>query len=66
MMNQHFDVSGMTCGHCEKAVRQAVRQIDPEAQISVDRSKGRVDVVSTQPRELIAKGIADEGYPVAP
>jgi copper chaperone len=66
MMNQHFDVSGMTCGHCEKAVTQAVRQIDPQAQVSIDRSQGRVDVVSSQPREVLAKAIADEGYRVAP
>ena len=65
-MNQHFNVSGMTCGHCEKAVTRAVKQIDPQAQVSIDRSQGRVDVVSTQPREAIARAIVEEGYAVAP
>ena len=30
-MNQNFQVQGMTCGHCERAVTQAVQRIDPAA-----------------------------------
>ena len=64
-MNQTFTVSGMTCGHCEKAVMRAVKQIDPNAEIKIDRSSGKVDVVSEQSRELLAKAIVEEGYEVA-
>jgi copper chaperone len=64
-MNQTFTVSGMTCGHCEKAVMRAVKQIDPNAEIKIDRSSGKVDVVSEQSREILAKAIVDEGYEVA-
>lgn len=60
-----FTVTGMTCGHCEKAVTQAVKQLDPQAQVQADRSQNRVDVTSTQPREAIAAAIAEEGYTVA-
>ena len=27
-MNQTFDVQGMTCSHCERAVTQAVKALD--------------------------------------
>lgn len=64
-MNQIFQVQGMTCGHCERAVTQAVRQLDPRAEVQIDRPAGRVDVRSDQPREAIARAIADEGYAVA-
>ncbi len=64
-MNQTFTVSGMTCGHCEKAVTKAVKQADPMAEVKIDRSIGKVEVQSDQKRELLAKAIADEGYPVA-
>jgi copper chaperone len=64
-MNQTFTVTGMTCGHCEKAVVQALRQVDPQAQVSIDRSQNRVQVESTQSREALAKAIAEEGYAVA-
>jgi copper chaperone len=64
-MNQTFTVTGMTCGHCEKAVVQAVQQLDPQAQVSIDRAQNRVQVESAQPREALAKAIAEEGYAVA-
>ena len=64
-MKQVFDVEGMRCNHCAKAVTQAVRQLDPQAQIQVDLPRKKVEVESTQPREAIARAIADEGYAVA-
>jgi copper chaperone len=60
-----FTVTGMTCGHCEKAVTRAVKQLDPQAEVKIDRPANRVEVLSNQPRELMAKAIAEEGYSVA-
>ena len=64
-MNQTFTVTGMTCGHCEKAVTRALLQADPLAQVQIDRSQNWVQVVSEQPRETLAQAIAEEGYAVA-
>ena len=64
-MNQTFTVTGMTCGHCERAVKNAVQQLDPQAQVSIDRAANRVDIDSAQAREALAKVIAEEGYGVA-
>ena len=64
-MNQTFHVTGMTCGHCEKAVTQAIRQVDPQASVKIDRSADSVEVDSEQPREALARAIAEEGYAVA-
>ena len=64
-MKQVFDVEGMSCNHCAKAVTQAVKQLDPQAQVQVDLAGKKVQVESTQAREAIAKAIADEGYAVA-
>ncbi|HXD43294.1 MAG TPA: heavy-metal-associated domain-containing protein [Ramlibacter sp.] len=64
-MNQSFDVQGMTCGHCEKAVTQAVQSVDPQAKVTIDRPAGKVQVQSNEPREAIARAIAEEGYQVA-
>ena len=63
-MNQTFDVKGMTCGHCERAVTQAVKAVDPAAEVKIDRSAGKVEVQTNQPREQIAQAIAEEGYAV--
>ena len=64
-MNQIFTVTGMTCGHCEKAVLRAVKQADPRAEVTIDRAANRVDVVSDQAREVLAQAIVEEGYEVA-
>lgn len=64
-MKQQFHVQGMTCGHCEMAVKRAVLQLDPAAQIQIDRAQGTVEVDSLQPREALAHAIADEGYRVS-
>ncbi len=64
-MNQNFTVTGMTCGHCEKAVVRAVKQVDPQADVKIDRTQNLVQVESAQPREALATAIAQEGYAVA-
>lgn len=64
-MHHIFTVTGMTCGHCEKAVTRALQDADPEAQVQIDRAQQRVEVDSTQPRDVLAAAIAEEGYAVA-
>jgi copper chaperone len=64
-MNQTFTVTGMTCGHCEKAVTRAIQDADPQAQVKIDRSQNKVEIESTQPRDTLAKAITEEGYAVA-
>lgn len=64
-MNQTFTVTGMTCGHCEKSVTRAIKQVDPQAEVRIDRNQNRVEVQSQQPREALAQAIAEEGYAVA-
>lgn len=64
-MNQNFTVTGMTCGHCEKAVTRALKQVDPQAEVKIDRADNLVQVESAQPREALARAITEEGYTVA-
>jgi copper chaperone len=64
-MQQTFTVTGMTCGHCEKAVTRAVKQLDPLAEVRIDRPANKVDIESSQPRAALAQAITEEGYPVA-
>jgi copper chaperone len=64
-MNQTFTVTGMTCGHCEKAVTQAIKGVDPQAQVRIDRAQNKVEVDTTQPREAVVQAIAEEGYQVS-
>ncbi len=65
-MQHTFHVTGMTCGHCERAVQQAIQAVDASAQISIDRAAQQVVVQSAQAsRAALAQAIAEEGYEVA-
>ncbi len=64
-MNQTFDVQGMTCGHCVRAVTQAVKAADAAAEVKVDLAAGKVEVQSEQPRAALARAIEEAGYRVA-
>lgn len=64
---QSFKVTGMTCGHCVRAVTDAVRGVDGAAQVEVDLGAGRVTVRDgTAAAERIAAAIVAEGYTVEP
>ena len=64
-MNHLFTVTGMTCGHCEKAVTAAIVRLDPQALVEIERSASKVQVQSEQSHEALAQVIVEEGYVVA-
>lgn len=64
-MEHVFQVQGMTCGHCERAVKRAIAQVDAQATTTVDLATGRVVVHSSCTREALAQAIREEGYTVA-
>jgi copper chaperone len=64
-MQQEFKVQGMTCGHCVKAVTQAVQRLDSAAVVSVELESGKVVINSDVARERLEEAIRDEGYTVA-
>jgi copper chaperone len=63
-MQQEFKVQGMTCGHCVKAVTQAVQLLDNAAAVSVELESGKVVINSDLPRERLVEAIREEGYTV--
>ncbi|QXI48469.1 cation transporter [Pseudomonas anuradhapurensis] len=59
---QVFNVQGMTCGHCVKAVIQAVQAQDAAAKVEVDLAARQVRVHSELAQEQILNAIREEGY----
>ncbi|MHC5557870.1 heavy-metal-associated domain-containing protein [Kocuria sp. U4B] len=57
MTTTQFQVTGMTCGHCEMSVRQEVQEIPGVEFVEVSHQSGRLTVTST--------GLADEAAVVA-
>jgi copper chaperone len=59
-----FEVTGMTCSHCERAITQAILQSDPQAEVKIDRAINQVEVQSQQSHEVLTQTIEQEGYVV--
>ncbi|WP_024682378.1 heavy-metal-associated domain-containing protein [Pseudomonas syringae] len=59
---QLFTVQGMTCGHCVRAVTEAIKSDDPAAQVQVELTSKQVKVQSSLSPEQIIGLIGEEGY----
>jgi copper chaperone len=56
----------MSCGHCERTVTQAVKNVDPAARLHIDLARKQVHIESDQPAQLFKTALADAGYPPQP
>lgn len=61
-----LSVPGMTCGHCEAAVKQEVGALAGIAEVTVDLDSKDVVVTGTQlDRDAIVAAIDEAGFDVA-
>ena len=63
---QAFNVKGMSCGHCVRAISQAIQARDGAAEVQVDLAGGEVRVASRLAEAEILAAIREEGYEAAP
>lgn len=63
---QILKVSGMSCGHCVRAITQAVQAGDPAADVQIDLGAGEVRVTSRQSLAELMQVIRDNGYEAEP
>jgi copper chaperone len=61
---QVFNVEGMSCGHCVKAITQAVQAKDPSASVRVDLASKEVGVETALTADQVIAAISEEGYGV--
>lgn len=62
-----LEVKDMTCGHCVKVITQAVRGLDPAANVQIDLPAQRVQIESASAQAAaLSRVIVAAGYsPVA-
>ena len=65
-MQQDLNVTGMTCGHCVRAVTRAIQARDPAASVQVDLPAGLIRAETRLTRAELAAVVAAEGYGVTP
>ncbi|EYT55757.1 heavy-metal-associated domain-containing protein [Microbacterium oxydans] len=59
-----FQVTGMSCGHCETAIRSEVSEIPGVTGIEVSAQTGRLAVTAEQPIEdaTVIAAVDEAGY----
>ena len=64
VLTTEYSVSGMTCSHCEKAVKEEVSALDTVVNVQVDAPTGRVIVTSATPLDdtRVREAIDEAGY----
>lgn len=59
-------VTGMSCGHCEKAVREALEQVPGATGVKVDLTAGTATVEGTAANDALLAAVREAGYEAAP
>ncbi len=57
-----LQIPNMTCGHCMRAVTEAVNAVDPLAKVVVDLPNHKVRIDTQAPREAVLARLAEAGY----
>lgn len=59
-----YAVTGMTCGHCETAIREEVGRIAPVTRIDVSAATGRLVVTADAPIDdaAVLAAVDEAGY----
>lgn len=58
-------VPSMSCGHCQRAVTEALRALDPQAEVRVDLASKQVAVNTLASRAAVVAALQEAGYETA-
>ena len=62
-----FEVNDMTCGHCIKAITEAVKAADSRADVHIDLARHRVEIEpASADAAALASVIREAGYTPVP
>jgi copper chaperone len=57
-----FKIPAMSCGHCVKAVTEAVHEVDPQAAVQVDLASKQVTVQTAAAHAVVSSALSAAGY----
>jgi len=60
-----FDIATLSCGHCARAVTEAVHEVDPQAKVEVDLGTKHVKVDTAADSARVRSALVEAGYPPA-
>ena len=60
-----FNVPDMSCGHCVKAITEAVHVLDADAKVETDLESKNVSIDSQASAAALVEALTQAGYPPA-
>jgi len=57
-------ITGMSCGHCERRVKNALEEIEGVTVISVSASEDRAEVETSVEDDVLIAAVEEAGYAV--
>ncbi|MFB6111517.1 MAG: heavy-metal-associated domain-containing protein [Halobacteriaceae archaeon] len=61
-MSQTLSVSGMSCGHCERTVEEALEAVPGVTTATADRENGTATVDGEATPETLVEAVVEAGY----
>ena len=61
-----LQIPNMTCGHCVRAVTEAVQAVDPAAKVVIDLPTHKVQIETKAATAQMLARLAEAGYEAAP
>lgn len=65
-MSTLLKITGMSCTHCERAVREALESVDGVDSASIDLTSGTATVSGTADVGTLIAAVVEEGYAAEP
>lgn len=61
-----LSISGMTCDHCQRAVKSVLESVEGVQSASVDLDAGEAQVVGEADLNALVAAVEEEGYQATP
>ncbi|MEE1657843.1 heavy-metal-associated domain-containing protein [Microvirga sp. CF3062] len=61
-----FNIPGMNCGGCIRAITRSILALDPQAQVEADLETWTIRVASTKSETSLLDALSHGGYPAQP
>lgn len=61
-MTTTITVEGMSCGHCEQSVEEALRGVDGVTDVSADNEASQATVEGEADASALVRAVEDAGY----
>ncbi|MDL2357460.1 MAG: heavy-metal-associated domain-containing protein [Pseudomonadota bacterium] len=61
----HLSIPAISCGHCARAITDAILALDPHAVVQVDVAARSATVDSSAAPDALIAALSAEGYPPA-